>query len=117
MSFRVKRGISRLKSYFVYILASKTGTLYIGVTNNLEKRVYEHKSKLIAGFTSKYNIDRLMYYQEFNDIEYAIEMEKRLKGWSRQKKVDLIKRINLEILHYVQDDTWSSLWYNFPAGP
>ncbi len=94
MSFRVKRGISRLRSYFVYILASKTGTLYIGVTNNLEKRVYEHKNKLIPGFTAKYNIDRLMYYQEFNDIEEAIEMEKKIKGWSREKKINLIKTIN-----------------------
>ncbi len=62
LSFRVKRGISRLKSYWVYILASKTGTLYVGVTNNLEKRIYEHKSKLIPGFTAKYNVGRLLYY-------------------------------------------------------
>jgi len=90
----VKRGISRLKSYWVYILASKTGTLYIGVTNNLEKRVYEHKNKLIPGFTAKYNIDQLVFYQEFDRVEQAIEMEKKIKGWTRQKKIDLIRTIN-----------------------
>jgi len=83
-----------LKSYWVYILASKTGTLYIGVTNNLEKRVYEHKNKLIPGFTAKYNIDQLVFYQEFDRVEQAIEMEKKIKGWTRQKKIDLIRTIN-----------------------
>lgn len=94
MSFRVKRGISGLKHYWVYILSSKTGTLYVGVTNNLEKRVLEHKNKLIPGFTTRYNIDHLIYYQEFSDIEDAIEMEKKIKGWTRKKKIDLIKSIN-----------------------
>ncbi len=83
-----------MKSYWVYILASKTGTLYIGVTNNLEKRVYEHKNKLIPGFTAKYNIDQLVFYQEFDRVEQAIEMEKKIKGWTRQKKIDLIRTIN-----------------------
>ncbi|MBI2337674.1 GIY-YIG nuclease family protein [Candidatus Daviesbacteria bacterium] len=80
MSFRVKRGISRLKSYFVYILASKTGTMYAGVTDNIAR--------------SKYNIDRLVFYQEFNKPEEAIEMEKKIKGWTRQKKIDLIRELN-----------------------
>ncbi len=71
--------------------------LYVGVTNNLEKRMYEHKNKLISGFTAKYRIDRLMYYQEFNYIEQAIEMEKRIKGWTRKKKTDLIKTINPDV--------------------
>jgi putative endonuclease len=83
-----------LKSYWVYILSSKTGTLYVGITGNLERRIYEHKNKLVQGFTSKYNIDRLVYFQEFNRVEDAIEMEKKLKGWSRQKKIDLIHSIN-----------------------
>lgn len=115
LSFRAKRGISRLRSYFVYIMASKTGTLYIGVTNDLRRRVLEHKMKLIKGFTEKYNVERLVYYDEFSDINQAIEAEKKLKGWTRQKKIDLIKTINpvakdlaedlnLEILHSVQDD-------------
>jgi putative endonuclease len=86
-----------LKNYFVYILSSKTGTLYVGVTNDLEKRVYEHKNKLIPGFTAKYNVDRLVFYQEFNDIEQAIAMEKKVKGWSRQKKIDLIRELNPDI--------------------
>lgn len=103
MSFRVKRGISRLKSYYIYILASKTGTIYIGVTGHLEKRVYEHKNKLIPGFTARYNIDRLVYFQEFTRIEQAIEMEKKLKGWSRQKKIDLIRTINFNMRDLAED--------------
>ncbi len=97
MSFRGKRGISRLKSYYVYILASKTGTLYVGVTNDLERRVLEHKRKLISGFTARYDIDRLIYFQEFGDIKQAIESEKKIKGWTRQKKIDLIKTINPDV--------------------
>lgn len=83
-----------MKSYWVYILPSKTGTLYVGVTGNLEKRIFEHKNKLISGFTSKYNIDRLMYHQEFSDVEEAIEMEKKIKGWTRQKKINFMRTIN-----------------------
>jgi len=83
-----------LKSYWVYILSSKTGTLYTGVTNNLQKRTFEHKNKLIPGFTSKYNINQLMFYQEFSRIEDAIEVEKKIKKWSRKKKINLIKTIN-----------------------
>lgn len=85
-----------MKSYFLYILASKTGSLYIGVTNNLSKRIFEHKNKSIPGFTSKYNIDRLMFYQEFQRVEEAIEMEKKLKGWNREKKLNLIREFNPE---------------------
>lgn len=84
-------------------MASKTGTLYVGVTNNLEKRVYEHKNKLIPGFTSRYNIDRLVFYQEFDRVEQAIEMEKKIKGWTRQKKVDLIKTINPNVKDLAED--------------
>lgn len=69
-----------MKSYFVYILASKTGTMYAGVTDNIAR--------------SKYNIDRLVFYQEFNKPEEAIEMEKKIKGWTRQKKIDLIRELN-----------------------
>lgn len=87
----------KIKSYFVYIIASKTGTLYIGVTNNLSRRIWEHKNKLVKGFTEKYNVNRLMFYQEFNDIEEAIAMEKKIKKWSRQKKIDLIRTINPDI--------------------
>ncbi|MBI2012094.1 GIY-YIG nuclease family protein [Candidatus Daviesbacteria bacterium] len=83
-----------LKIYYVYIIASKTGTLYIGVTNDLHRRIYEHRNKLIKGFTEKYNIDRLMYFQEFEDINQAIEAEKKFKKWSRDKKMNLIKTMN-----------------------
>lgn len=86
-----------MRTYWIYILASKTGTLYIGVTNDLTRRVYEHKNKLIPGFTTKYNINRLVYYQEFGNIEQAIEMEKKVKGWGRKKKIDLIRSINQDI--------------------
>lgn len=85
-----------MKNYFVYILASKTGTLYIGVTNNLVRRIYEHKHKLVYGFTYKYNINQLVYYQEFYNIEEAIRVEKKIKKWSRQKKLNLIKTINTD---------------------
>lgn len=66
----------------------------MGVTGNLTKRVYEHKNKLVPGFTSKYNINRLVYFQEFNDIEEAIAAEKKLKGWTRDKKIKLIISLN-----------------------
>jgi putative endonuclease len=82
------------KEYFVYIMASVAKTLYIGVTNDLERRVYQHKRKLIPGFTSKYNVTRLVYYETTNDIDVAIIREKQLKGWLRSKKIDLIESDN-----------------------
>src|SRR5690348_157181 len=69
-------------------------TLYIGVTNNLERRVYEHKQKLVPGFTSKYHLTQLVFYEETSDIHAAIAREKQLKGWVRTKKVALIKNMN-----------------------
>ena len=83
-----------MKTYYVYIMANRSGTLYIGVTNNLERRVYEHKQKQIPGFTKKYNIDRLVYFEESTDVKEAILREKQLKGWRREKKVCLIEREN-----------------------
>jgi putative endonuclease len=68
-----------MKNYYIYILTNKSKTLYIGVTNNLNRRVYEHKSKLIEGFTKKYNLDKLVYFEVFNNIEDAIRREKQLK--------------------------------------
>ncbi len=82
------------KRYFVYIMASKSRRLYIGVTNDLERRVFEHKSKSIEGFTAKYNIDRLVYFAETGDVVAAIEREKQLKGWLRAKKIALIQSEN-----------------------
>lgn len=86
-----------MKSYFVYILSNGiNGTLYIGVTNNLERRVYEHKNNLVDGFTKQYDLHRLVLYEETNSIEAAIAREKQLKNWRRQWKTDLINTINPE---------------------
>ncbi|MHB9039459.1 MAG: GIY-YIG nuclease family protein [Melioribacteraceae bacterium] len=81
--------------YYVYILSSKrNGTLYIGVTNDLKRRVYEHKNGLIDGFTKKYSIKNLVYYEQTNDIHEAILREKRLKKWNRSWKIKLIEEMN-----------------------
>ena len=81
--------------YYVYIITNKNDTvLYTGVTNNLYRRIYEHKTKLINGFTKKYNIIKLVYYEIFYDIENAILREKQIKGGSRAKKIKLIEGIN-----------------------
>jgi putative endonuclease len=85
------------KQYYVYIMTNSRNTvLYVGVTNNLIKRVYEHKAKLVDGFTKKYNIVKLVYYEIFEDIENAILREKQLKTGSRQKKNTLIDSTNRE---------------------
>ena len=83
------------KQYYVYFLANKTNVaLYIGVTNDLKRRVFEHKNKLVKGFTKKYDIDKLVYYEIFNDPENAILREKRLKGSSRARKNKLVESLN-----------------------
>ncbi|WP_269546327.1 GIY-YIG nuclease family protein [Coleofasciculus chthonoplastes] len=83
-----------MNTYYVYIMTNRSKTLYTGVTNDLYRRVYEHKQKLIPGFTQKYNINRLVYYQETSDIREAIAREKQIKGWLRAKKIALIESIN-----------------------
>ena len=83
-----------MKQYFVYIMRNKSGTLYIGVTNNLKRRVYEHRHKLIPGFTSRYRLNKLIYFETTSDIRAAISREKQLKGWTRQKKLDLVRDTN-----------------------
>ncbi|MBK9006451.1 MAG: GIY-YIG nuclease family protein [Anaerolineae bacterium] len=85
-----------MKSYFVYIMTNRSKTLYTGVTNNLERRVYEHKNKLVAGFTSKYNITKLVYYEETSNVHAALAREKQIKGWRRAKKIALIEAENPE---------------------
>jgi putative endonuclease len=80
--------------YYVYILASKSRTLYIGVTNNLEARIRQHRSGAFGGFTSDYNVHRLVYYERFTWVQMAIGREKQLKRWRREKKVFLIEREN-----------------------
>ena len=82
-------------NYYVYILTNKThSTLYIGVTNNLIRRVYEHKNGFVEGFTKKYNVHKLVYFEQTTDVESAILREKQLKGWTRAKKEKLINSLN-----------------------
>ena len=83
-----------MKQYFFYIMSSLTGTLYVGMTNNLGRRVYQHKAKEIEGFTKRYNIDRLVYFEQFSDVRDAIAREKSVKKWRRSKKIELIKSMN-----------------------
>lgn len=84
-----------MKTYYVYILAShKNGTLYIGMTNILERRMYEHKNKLVKSFTSKYNINKLVYFEEYNSYQEAFDREKQLKKWKRAWKINLIEKEN-----------------------
>ncbi len=83
------------KQYYIYILASKNdGILYIGVTSNLIRRVYEHRNDLVAGFTNKYHIHNLVYFETSEDIESAIAREKQLKKWNRAWKIALIEKAN-----------------------
>jgi len=86
------------KQYYVYIATNKINTvLYTGVTSDLIKRIFEHKNKLVYGFTSKYNIYKLVYYEIYNDINEAIKREKQIKGGSRKKKLELIETTNPEL--------------------
>jgi putative endonuclease len=84
----------RTKGGYVYILASKSGVLYIGVTNRLTRRTIEHRQKLVDGFTKRYNANRLVHWERFGDIRSAIAREKQIKGWLRSKKVALIESRN-----------------------
>lgn len=91
-------------NYYVYILASKKyGSLYVGVTNNLIKRIYEHKNDLVKSFTSNYQIHTLVYYEEHSDINEAIQREKRIKAWNRKWKIELIEKDNFD---------WRDLYYD-----
>jgi putative endonuclease len=83
-----------MKTFYVYILASKTGTLYTGITNNLKRRVFEHKTGQIPGFTQRYHIDRLLYVETFKTAMSAIKREKQIKAFRREKKIKLIDTKN-----------------------
>jgi len=85
-----------MQNYYVYILTNKSKTLYIGVTNDLNRRLFEHKNKIIEGFTKKYNIGKLVYYETFTDPNEAIKREKQIKGWLGIKKINLIETLNPE---------------------
>jgi len=93
-----------IRAYWVYILASRSRVLYTGVTNDLARRVREHKKGLVAGFTQKYRVTRLVYFEEFGYIRNAIAREKQLKGWVRARKVELIEARN---------PTWADLSPSF----
>jgi len=82
------------KTYSVYIMASESGVLYIGVTNDLERRVIEHKKKMVPGFSARYNLQKLVYFESFGNVQDAIAREKQLKGWLRRRKVALIESVN-----------------------
>lgn len=82
------------KQYYIYILRNKSGNFYIGITNDLIRRLWEHKNKFVKGFTEKYNIDKLIYYEVYHDPETAISREKQLKNWNRKKKILLITKLN-----------------------
>ena len=99
-----------MKEYYVYILSNKSGTLYTGVTNNLERRVYEHKNKLIEGFTKKYNINRLVYFESTDDVTAAIAREKQIKGMLKSKKIELIKIMNPKMSDLSED------WFETGSG-
>jgi putative endonuclease len=90
VSDRVNRG-----SYWVYILTNKrNGTLYVGITNSLKRRIWQHKTKSIEGFTKQYGVDQLVFFEEFRDVSHAIGREKAIKGWTRKRKLALIETDN-----------------------
>ena len=84
------------KSYTYILFSQRNGTLYVGVTNNIKRRVKEHKEKLVPGFTQKYGVDKLGFFEEYTDIRFAIEREKEIKGWTRKKKLALLESFNPE---------------------
>lgn len=97
------------KQYYVYILASKrNGTLYVGVTSDVRRRVCEHKNKLLPGFTSKYNVSNLVYVETYDNPDDAIIREKRLKKWNRSWKIELIEKQNPEWKDLYDDVVWWS---------
>jgi putative endonuclease len=92
------------KKYYIYILTNKSNTvLYTGVTNNLKRRIYEHKEKFVADFTKKYNLTKLVYYETYEDVFNALNREKQIKAGSRLKKIALVKSIN---------PRWNDLYYD-----
>jgi len=86
--------MSRDKTYYVYIMSNQTRNLYVGLTNNIRRRAWEHKESLVEGFTNRYNINTLVYVESFSDINSAIAREKQIKRWRRQKKLFLINKEN-----------------------
>jgi len=98
-----------MHEYYVYLMTNVTGMLYTGVTNDLERRVYEHRNKKVRGFTSRYNLTKLVYFESTNDVTVAIAREKQIKGWLRKKKVTLIETVNPKWRDLSKD------WYDEPV--
>jgi putative endonuclease len=99
------------KTYCVYIMGSLSGTLYIGITGNLHKRVFQHKFHRLEGFTDQYDVERLLHWESFDDVHRAIAREKQLKGWRRSKKIVLIEAINPHWLDLARE------WYPWMTKP
>ena len=97
-----------MKEYYIYILASLSRRLYVGVTNNLDKRMFEHRQGVGSSFTKKYNVKQLVWYEETNDILAAIEYEKKIKSWRREKKITLIEETNAGWIDLA--DGWFEEW-------
>jgi putative endonuclease len=94
------------KEYYVYILTTKNNTvLYVGMTNDMERQIYEHKNKFVSGFTKKYNVTKLVYYERFQDIDDAIARENQIKSYKREKKIKLINKVNIKWKE-LDDDIW-----------
>jgi putative endonuclease len=94
VGIRMTRGFWGMSEYYIYIMSSESGVLYTGVTNDLARRVFEHKKKMIKGFTSRYKVSQLVYFESTPDIDVAIAREKQIKGWGRIRKVQLINSVN-----------------------
>ncbi len=94
---RLYNGVARVaKAYYVYIVSNQSRTLYVGVTDNIKRRVWQHKTKVVEGFTSRYCIDTLVYVESYSDVWCALEREKQIKRWRREKKLGLIAKDNAD---------------------
>lgn len=92
------------RNYFIYIITNFTNTtLYIGITNNLDRRIFQHRQGLVNGFSKKYHLTKLVYFEEYNDIQEALKREKQLKNWHRDWKINLIKENNPEFKNLLED--------------
>jgi len=95
-----------VKNYYLYIMSSHSGTLYVGVTSNIKKRGWEHKNHLVPGFTDKYKVDKLLYFERIGDSSSVINREKQIKKWRREEKIKLIDSLNPQWIDLSQD------WYD-----
>jgi len=102
-----------MKQYFVYFMSNKSRRLYVGITSKLYKRVFQHKNKVLPGFTARYNFDMLVYYEEFSQVASALTREKEIKGWRREKKLKLILAENPDwadlSLEWEEDPAWQAI--------